>query len=476
MKLRCQATLDIRHHQLTDYFDFLSIGTDLFSIDKMPIEEVRQKLQKELIGRQKQIELLVSLFGEKHEMTLPSLFIYGHTGGGKSLVISRILEELEGNVVTINCIECYSQKVLYEQVLEKVTILTVPAEAHQGYIKCDNMNDFVKHLTASVKEQKIQDETLYIILDKAEKLRDMEPHILPAFLRLQEFTQLNICVIFLSEIIWEKFRSNTGICEPYTVFFPDYTKDDIFEILCIDCPAEYSREFYASYINLLLSVFFYVCRDLKEIRHLASLNFAKFEEPIKKGEATVNDTRKLWKNIEPHLKRALQTVYLREVSSSQWEKIQQENIAGQEVSVPSLHYRSYLELPFYSKYLLIAAYLASYNPAKTDRRFFSKRSEKMKGKFKRNNERKSNHLLGPKLFTMDRLLAIFYSIVEGRVAPSADLFMQISSLVTLHLLSQVSSDDPLELPKYKCLVSLETIRSISRTVNFDILRYLYDFL
>ena len=37
-------------------------------------------------------------------------------------------------------------------------------------------------------------------------------------------TQLNICVIFLTEIIWEKFRSNTGMCEPYVVSFPDYTK------------------------------------------------------------------------------------------------------------------------------------------------------------------------------------------------------------------------------------------------------------
>lgn len=28
------------------------------------------------------------------------------------------------------------------------------------------------------------------------------------------------------------------------------------------------------------------------------------------------DTHKLWRNIEPHLKRAMQTVYLREVSRS----------------------------------------------------------------------------------------------------------------------------------------------------------------
>ena len=31
-----------------------------------------------------------------------------------------------------------------------------------------------------------------------------------------------------------------------------------------------------------------------------------------------------------------------------------------------------MELPYFSKFLLIAAYLASYNPAKVDRRFFAK--------------------------------------------------------------------------------------------------------
>jgi len=34
--------------------------------------------------------------------------------------------------------------------------------------------------------------------------------------------------------------------------------------------------------------------------------------------------------------------------------------------------RTYVELPVYSKYLVIAAYIASYNPVKSDKRFFSK--------------------------------------------------------------------------------------------------------
>jgi len=34
-------------------------------------------------------------------------------------------------------------------------------------------------------------------------------------------------------------------------------------------------------------------------------------------------------------------------------------------------------------------------------------------------------MLGPKPFPLDRLMAIFYSIVEGRVAPTANIFMQV---------------------------------------------------
>lgn len=33
---------------------------------------------------------------------------------------------------------------------------------------------------------------------------------------------------------------------------------------------------------------------------------------------------------------------------------------------------THVELPYYSKFLLIAAYLASFNPARTDKRFFVK--------------------------------------------------------------------------------------------------------
>ena len=53
----------------------------------------------------------------------------------------------------------------------------------------------------------------------------------------------------------------------------------------------------------------------------ALLHFSKYCEPVVSGDAEMTDSRKLWRNIEPHLKKALHTVYLREVSSHQWESI-----------------------------------------------------------------------------------------------------------------------------------------------------------
>ena len=37
-----------------------------------------------------------------------------------------------------------------------------------------------------------------------------------------------------------------------------------------------------------------------------------------------------------------------------------------------------MELPYYSKFLLIASYIASYNPPKTDKRFFMKHHGKQR--------------------------------------------------------------------------------------------------
>uniref|UniRef100_A0A8D0MBW9 Origin recognition complex subunit 5 n=2 Tax=Sus scrofa TaxID=9823 RepID=A0A8D0MBW9_PIG len=398
-------------------------------------------LENIVLCRESQVSTLQSLFGERHHFSFPSIFIYGHTASGKTYVTQTLLKTLELPHVFVNCVECFTLRLLLEKILNKLNHLSSSEDDCSAEITCETFNDFVR---------------LFKQITKAENLKDQT-------------------VIFLSEIVWEKFRPNTGCFEPFVLYFPDYSIGNLQKILSHDHPPEYSADFYAAYINILLGVFYTVCRDLKELRHLAILNFPKYCEPVVKGEASERDTRKLWRNIEPHLKKAMQTVYLREISSSQWEKLQKDDIdPGQ---LKGLSACTHVELPYYSKFILIAAYLASYNPARTDKRFFLKHHGKIKKtNFLKKHEKTSNHLLGPKPFPLDRLLAILYSIVDSRVAPTANIFSQITSLVTLQLLTLVGHDDQLDGPKYKCTVSLDFIRAVARTVNFDIIKYLYDFL
>ncbi|XP_078275824.1 origin recognition complex subunit 5 [Rhinoraja longicauda] len=433
-------------------------------------------LKEKLICRDSQIVTLLSLLGEPQHYSYPSFFVYGHTATGKTYVIQTLLETCKFPHVIVNCVECFSSRMLFEQILNQLQGNWLSSENECiPYLRCNTLNEFVLRFKQVVREQNLLNQTVYIVLDNAEQLREMDANLLPGFLRFQELAETNVTVIFISEIVWEKFRPNTGCFEPLTLYFPDYSKDDILKILSHDYPPEFSADFYMSYINILLGVFYTVCRDLKELRHLAAINFPKFCEPVQKGDVSEEDTRRLWRNIEPHLKKAMQTVYLREISSSQWERLQQEDEDDRHLKGLSAH--AHVELPYYSKFLLIAAYLSSYNPARTDKRFFMKHHGKIKkSSFLKKHEKTSNHLLGPKPFPLDRLLAIFYSIVDSRVTPSANVFSQITTLVALQLLTQVGHDDQLDGPKYKCTASLDFIRAIARTVNFDIVRYLYDFL
>ncbi|TNM91606.1 hypothetical protein fugu_019986 [Takifugu bimaculatus] len=434
-------------------------------------EERLRQAAEQLPSREVQAGMLLSLMGEPDQYSYPSIFIYGHQASGKSHVMQVLLRELELPHAAVSCVECVSAALLFEHVLRSF----FGDDAASRLPRSPSLSDFVRVYRQQCSQSPAK-QTRYIVMEKAELLRDADANILPAFLRLQELVEDNITVILLSEIVWDKFRPNTGCFEPLLLHFPDYSKGELHQILSRDRHPSYSAELYSSYINILLGVFYSVCRDLRELRHLAALNFSKFCEPLLEGRAKETDTHKLWRNIEPHLKRAMQTVYLREVSSLQWEQMQQmeEKECG---ALRGLSAHTHIELPYYSKFLLIAAYLASYNPARTDKRFFVKHHGKIrKTNFLKKNEKTSNHLLGPKPFPLDRLLAIFYSVVDSRVAPSASIFSQISSLVTLQLLTKVSHDDQLDAPKYKCSVSMDFICAISRTVNFDIIKYLYDFL
>lgn len=144
------------------------------------------------------------------------------------------------------------------------------------------------------------------------------------------------------------------------------------------------------------------------------------------------------------------------------------------------------DLPYYATHLLIAAYLASYNPSRTDVTYFMKHTDKRKNKrrapsaaagvTKSKHRKISRHLLTPSPFSLDRLLAVFRSLLVKTVPQVADLYAQIATLTSMRLLVRaggVGSTDVLDPgAKWRVNFGWEYARSLGRGVNIEVGEYL----
>uniref|UniRef100_A0AAF5RY50 Origin recognition complex subunit 5 C-terminal domain-containing protein n=1 Tax=Wuchereria bancrofti TaxID=6293 RepID=A0AAF5RY50_WUCBA len=122
-----------------------------------------------------------------------------------------------------------------------------------------------------------------------------------------------------------------------------------------------------------------------------------------------------------------------------------------------------------AKYLLISAYCASYNPPNSDRRFFTKSHGKQRcrvptAKGLRNNL-KSAHETGPKPFPVQRLLFIYFAMLEKhdmRNHCAADIHAQVAELSAMGFLNRVSADGNLDTPMYRCIATFEFSEQLAK--------------
>lgn len=170
-----------------------------------------------------------------------------------------------------------------------------------------------------------------------------------------------ICItnLFISEIDWHslisdcELMSKTEAPRPYIIFFNDYSKDQMCDILkstarCLaetninillnesttklsksDCTT--TKKFYADqvefYAQIILDVFYPICKDLNEIQYMIQiyydnllntiyLNNSRLNAELELSDAERNDPykymMKVWNKMKPFLKQALSKIYLRQ--------------------------------------------------------------------------------------------------------------------------------------------------------------------
>lgn len=452
----------------------------------LPEEVLLGTLNEQYPCRELQIRQLFALYSP-FLPSPPAIVVHGLEATGKSSIVKSDLETSNLPHTIINSRECITGRHLLERTvascLDAVDEFSDIKVDRKPYSRCENIS------TLAIYLQRLLDgrERFVLVFDGIDRQREAPPTLLPALARFGEIIP-SLSIIFIISVPRPRFLHATGI--PY-VHFPAYTKNESIQILSKSPPPifleppdqspEYSEELAEEdsawvWTRFLAAVWDALAkgaaRDILSFRSVAEKLWRPFVAPIVDGTFGTRDFSRLMV-----AKRALfqsEDVLLDRVVPK---------VEGATTSAVS---KVTHDLPYYSKYLLCAAYLASYNPARQDAICFMKASEKKRRKkgggtaAKRagrgaKHRKIPRHLLAPSPFPLDRLLAIFHAILPHSVTPTADIYTQIATLSSIRLLVRAGAAGADVLDpgcKWRVNFGWDYVASLGRSVGFEIAEYL----
>jgi origin recognition complex subunit 5 len=254
---------------------------------------------------------------------------------------------------------------------------------------------------------------------------------------------------------------------------------------------------YEQFVSLLCDVCYPFTSDPIEIQYIAAARWPGFVEPVAAGdlELTEETRMQLIRNVKPTLTRALEELYPRHTNALNWAL----QSASEDVEMEpeeSRASRALAGLPTIPKFVIVAAFIASSNPAKSDLRMFGRGLDEKKRK--RRIPRKQpatastakvikipQKYLGPSPFPLDRLLAILSALIEENDPPPegetdmevsrATVYGAVTELAQMRLLVRTNAADRLDgPPMYKCGVGYELVLGLAREIKVPLNDLLWD--
>ncbi|KAH9843437.1 Origin recognition complex subunit 5 [Teratosphaeria destructans] len=411
-----------------------------------------------------------------------TLVVYGPSATGKTAVTRAYLEASGLKFAFINCSECVTGRHLLEKTVAEVHRVLQEDKGTPEYMgRCENMAALTVHLQRLLEKQS----KLVLVLDGIDKQREAPPTLLPALARLGEIIP-TLATVLVVQHPAPRFLQQSGV--PH-IHFSAYNRTQAVHIVSqkppdifLDAPSDdldYDEEchkedkawLWPRYCAAVWdSLAQNAARDLLSFRDLCHKIWRPFVEPIITGQFGTKDFSRLLVN-----RRSL----------FQDESVLLDTIAP--VASGTASKRRGHDLPYYAKWLLLSAYLSSFNPARLDALYFMKTTEKKRRKkgggiartaFRPSQNRKiPRHLLAASAFTMDRLLSILHAILPHDLRTTIDIYTQIATLTSLRLLVRsggIGSSDPLEPGgKWRVgpAVSWEYAQSVARSVDLALMDY-----
>ncbi|KAI0315446.1 origin recognition complex subunit 5 C-terminus-domain-containing protein [Amylostereum chailletii] len=401
---------------------------------------------------------------------------------------------------------------------------------------------------------------MVLVVERAERLKESMPEHLVPLTRLAELSQVDITTVFLSHLPWEDYKPPLGAAlDPYRMSVPPPSKQATLDRLAATfsaCAAAAPSEptayhpalapLYAVFLSTLYSVCAPFTVDPDALAYLAAARWPGFAHPVLDAHARHPDTplapppedarMRLVRFFTPSFTAALEALLPRLASAAAWARAHAPEIGAAALepgrsAPPSPRKPGHVErrerggggggggdeaeeaaadaaraLPVVARFVLVAAYLASTNPPKSDVRMFGRaveaRRKKKGGGTRKTAARAGNakkqvpqRLLGPLSFPLDRLLAVLGFLLEeydldARVVPPemaligeytemelgrVHVYGTIVELASMHLLQRTSPPERLDgPPTFKCGVSYELALALARELRVPLLDLLYD--
>ncbi|KIJ93700.1 hypothetical protein K443DRAFT_684291 [Laccaria amethystina LaAM-08-1] len=480
--------------------------------------------------------------------TMPPAFMYINDADAIQTTISvidNVLNHLSSapgpskiSYARADAIACFSARLLYESVINSLASWTPQWEDAAVNWGVDNevrWNDtfdgFVHGLRAvhaylgKGKEEE-GDMRLVVVVERAERLI---PELMVPLTRLAELARVDLCVVFVSQAPWETMRPPLGASpDPYFFDIPPPTKEDVVKHLISNYSSHPSlKPLYTHFITTLCDVCYPFTHDPHELAYIAAARWPGFVKPVldaNKGDMDLDadsdseepfqppseETRmRLSRLFNPSLSLALDALYPRLQNATDWAKANEPppNLLDNpptttKTAVPSDEKDAGITcLPRLSKFILLASFLASTNPPKSDLRIFGRGLDEKKKRKRRASGKSTNtkggvtkvaqRLLGPTSFTLDRMLAILGALLEendvdSRIHAHASEFsipgeetdMEISrvavyaaitELTSMRLLTRTSAVDRLDgPPTYRAAMGYEMTVSLARELDVSL--------
>ncbi|EOA34208.1 hypothetical protein CARUB_v10021717mg [Capsella rubella] len=453
-------------------------------------------------GRRSQIFDLIRLMGPLDCPALP-VMIYGGASTGKTSVVLHVLRHLNRPFVYSSCRTCYNPRILFESILNQLLLhRKCSLNGYSSAKRCDKPSDFVNLLRDALSNM------VYLILDNVDLIRDWDKGSMILQFLFSLYTVLKmpqLSIILISGLPPDVYYSNMGYTDPLSLYFPEYSEEDLRQIFLRN---QANRRLYSAFLDVVLKPFCRVTRSVEELCTTFASLFRKYCEPLDDLGISPNEDmkRRLYSNLKPLIAPCLNEIF--RVSShprdgdTRGERRQKASCSSEnreELEILDFH------MSTSAKYLLIAAFLASRNPATLDASMFDSTGGMDNRKRKRKASEKSMEkkeiaeqeavMKGPGSFPLERLLAIFQCIAsvgnssfgeeeeEEDEDPTgydkennnlmSDILLQVSSLCDANFLIK-SGSCPLEgSVRYRSMVSEDLALKAARSLNFPLSKYLY---